>query len=118
MASHRKPNMGLQDERNALFGGRGARHNPRTDNRQAAVSEVLESINDTKIKDLEAQVGELKDISLRMRDEVQDSNNMLGGLTTQFDRVGGMVKVSLRRLGLLGSFSVSFNASYITHYRC
>lgn len=96
------------NQREALFGSRSARTNPPWEHRQrdAAVVEVLESINDNKIQDLEARVGELKDVSLKLRDEVQESNTLLGGMTTQFDRVGGMLKMSLRRLNILGSFKV------------
>lgn len=97
------------NQREALFGSRSARTNPPWEHRQrdAAVVEVLESINDNKIQDLEARVGELKDVSLKLRDEVQESNTLLGGMTTQFDRVGGMLKMSLRRLNILGSFKTS-----------
>eukprot|EP01055_Gregarina_sp_Pseudo9_P003744 Gregarina_sp_Pseudo_9__3743@NODE_388_length_2959_cov_23_497260_g366_i0_p3_GENE_NODE_388_length_2959_cov_23_497260_g366_i0NODE_388_length_2959_cov_23_497260_g366_i0_p3_ORF_typecomplete_len134_score13_87Use1/PF09753_9/0_00027Sec20/PF03908_13/0_00084Vip3A_N/PF12495_8/0_046Orf78/PF06024_12/0_22PRT_C/PF08372_10/4_2_NODE_388_length_2959_cov_23_497260_g366_i023672768 len=110
MATWRGPPMSEEyDQRNALFGNRNNRQTPNWEQRQrdAAVVEVLESINDNKIHDLEARVGELKDVSLRLRDEVQESNTLLGGMTNQFDRVGGMVKMSLRRLNLLSSFKTS-----------
>eukprot|EP01054_Gregarina_sp_Poly1_P002141 Gregarina_sp_Poly_1__2140@NODE_1568_length_3829_cov_59_695641_g1035_i0_p3_GENE_NODE_1568_length_3829_cov_59_695641_g1035_i0NODE_1568_length_3829_cov_59_695641_g1035_i0_p3_ORF_typecomplete_len133_score24_23Sec20/PF03908_13/5e05Use1/PF09753_9/0_0067Shugoshin_N/PF07558_11/0_24DUF131/PF01998_17/0_44_NODE_1568_length_3829_cov_59_695641_g1035_i086484 len=109
MATWRGPPMSEDyDQRSALFGNRNSR-SPRWEQRprDAAVVEVLESINDTKIRDLEAKVGELKDVSLRLREEVQDSNALLGGMTNQFDRVGGMLKGSLRRLNFLGSFKTS-----------
>eukprot|EP01057_Protomagalhaensia_wolfi_P003032 Protomagalhaensia_wolfi_Nauph_80__3031@NODE_3104_length_888_cov_544_399293_g2433_i0_p1_GENE_NODE_3104_length_888_cov_544_399293_g2433_i0NODE_3104_length_888_cov_544_399293_g2433_i0_p1_ORF_typecomplete_len132_score7_31Lipoprotein_7/PF01540_16/0_0032bZIP_1/PF00170_21/1_2e03bZIP_1/PF00170_21/0_25RE_HpaII/PF09561_10/0_1Synaptobrevin/PF00957_21/5_5e02Synaptobrevin/PF00957_21/0_44_NODE_3104_length_888_cov_544_399293_g2433_i054398 len=91
MTTWRGPAMTEElDQRAALFGNRNTRMNPRWEQKQTAVTEVMESINDNKIKDLEAQVDELKDISMRLRDEVHESNSLLGGMVRRVTLIGEM----------------------------
>eukprot|EP01071_Lankesteria_metandrocarpae_P007091 Lankesteria_metandrocarpae@DN4577_c0_g1_i1.p1 len=109
-----------QDQRAALFGTLGGRAagvaGPRGSGTAAsmATAAALEADNDERVMDLAARVGDLRDISLKMREEVVESNKNLTGMSSQFDTVGGIMGTTMRRLTSLGQSGVR---SY-THSSC
>eukprot|EP01068_Selenidium_serpulae_P009635 Selendium_serpulae@DN5281_c0_g2_i1.p2 len=109
--NHRS-NANTMDQRAALFGttAYGAKRNNGSSgaaaNPYAAHSAaMMEAANDEQIEDLEARVRDLKDISISLRDETQESNAMLGGMNIDFSRVGTMLGNTLRKLEAVSSSS-------------
>jgi len=91
------------DQRAALFSTFGRKKRAELDREKYAAhsSAVMEAENDEHILDLEAKVHGLKDISLKLREETQESNTLLGNMSTQFDKVGGMLSGTMSRLKTL-----------------
>merc|ERR1711964_110947 len=54
--------------------------------------------NDSSLIDLEAKVHSLKDIALGINREAQESNSILGGMSTMFDQTGSMMKNTASKL--------------------
>eukprot|EP00923_Selenidium_pygospionis_P009813 GHVN01016904.1.p1 GENE.GHVN01016904.1~~GHVN01016904.1.p1 ORF type:complete len:131 (+),score=16.86 GHVN01016904.1:308-700(+) len=102
--TYRGTSVNEMDQRAALFGSSVYGRSTQGTNKYAAHSSaMMEAANDEHIEDLEAKVQDLKEISIAMRDETQESNQMLGGMNVDFSRVGTMLGNTLRKLEAFSS---------------
>eukprot|EP00451_Oxyrrhis_marina_P003753 CAMPEP_0204274066 /NCGR_PEP_ID=MMETSP0468-20130131/24973_1 /ASSEMBLY_ACC=CAM_ASM_000383 /TAXON_ID=2969 /ORGANISM="Oxyrrhis marina" /LENGTH=144 /DNA_ID=CAMNT_0051250217 /DNA_START=45 /DNA_END=479 /DNA_ORIENTATION=- len=89
------------DQRAALFGARGPRPRPAPDADRSSTSCALEQQNDEQLDDLESRIHTLRQISEDINSEVSDSNKLLGGMDSQFDKARGMLKGTMGRLNVM-----------------
>ncbi|CAE6949899.1 BET12 [Symbiodinium sp. CCMP2592] len=90
------------DQRAALFGsrfqGKGGAQKPKDDTYAATSREMMERQNDEAIEDLEAKVGQLKDVTRNIGSSIKDSNSLLDQMGIDFDKAAGLLKGTLGNL--------------------
>merc|ERR1719160_2007276 len=90
------------DQRAALFGARGKAPAKGKEDKYAANSRaMMEQQNDQHIEDLEAKVSALKDITMGINREVNDSNRLLDGMSLDFDKAGALLKGTVQHLKVM-----------------
>eukprot|EP00386_Alphamonas_edax_P007663 GDKI01025489.1.p1 GENE.GDKI01025489.1~~GDKI01025489.1.p1 ORF type:complete len:167 (-),score=42.34 GDKI01025489.1:276-776(-) len=91
----------FDNQRDLLFGN--AIGKKREDARKVDYAQhsqaMMEADNDKLVDDLEAKVGQLKEISLGIRKEAQVSNSILDDMSNQFSKVKDMLGGTMKRLG-------------------
>lgn len=70
-----------------------------------SVMDSLESQNDRHIEGLTAKVQMLKDITIKIGDEVRDSNKLLQDLESNFDGARTKLKVTFNRMKIMAERS-------------
>lgn len=91
------------DQRAALFGSRfpgkaGAGSKQKDDMYAATSREMMERQNDQAIEDLEAKVGQLKDVTRSIGSSIKDSNSLLDQMGIDFDKAASLLKGTLTHL--------------------
>ncbi|KEP61956.1 UNVERIFIED_CONTAM: hypothetical protein HHA_205030 [Hammondia hammondi] len=75
--------------------------------------DAMEEENDACIVDLESKVQSLKQLSLAMRDEVQESNNLLEGMAGGLDGVRNSIRSSIKRMENLWNQRGGWHTCYL-----
>mmetsp|Transcript_54277 Transcript_54277/g.66571 ORF Transcript_54277/g.66571 Transcript_54277/m.66571 type:complete len:162 (+) Transcript_54277:81-566(+) len=90
------------DQRAALFGsrfpGKGGASVKKDDMYAATSREMMERQNDQAIEDLEAKVGQLKDVTRSIGSSIKDSNSLLDQMGIDFDKAASLLKGTLGHL--------------------
>merc|ERR1711988_1173753 len=77
----------------------------------------MEAQNDERADELALKVGQLKEISLNIRDEASSSNQTLDNLSSTFDRTAAQLKATVGKLNLMvkakGGKHLWYTASFI-----
>jgi len=60
--------------------------------------DYMEKQNDDRISHLGAQISQLKDITIQINQQVNDSNRYLDGMEKDFDKTGGMLGRTQKKL--------------------
>jgi len=95
------------DQRAALFGSRfagkggGRGRGSHVDMHASMAREEMEAQNNAQIEDLEAKVGQLKEITRNINREVTDSNSFLDGMSLDFDKAGLLLRDTLGNLKVM-----------------
>ncbi|CAE7556730.1 BET12 [Symbiodinium sp. CCMP2456] len=77
---------------------KGGAQKPKDDTYAATSREMMERQNDEAIEDLEAKVGQLKDITRNIGSSIKDSNSLLDQMGIDFDKAAGLLKGTLGNL--------------------
>ena len=79
----------------------------------ASYDQYMESENDALVNGLASKVSELKQLSIAIGSDVREQNNMLNDLDSSFDKTGGLLGSTMKRLGLVSKSGGNCTMTYL-----
>ena len=79
----------------------------------AAYDQYMENENDALINGLSSKVTQLKELSIAIGGDVRDQNNMLNDLNDGFDKTGGLLGSTMKRLNGLAKSGGDCTMTYL-----
>lgn len=66
---------------------------------QLHTEEMIEEVNDQRTQRLQQKVSAIRDVSIRIREELQQGHSILDGVDTRMDTASSLIRTTSARLG-------------------